>query len=134
VRLVVDTGVFSASLDPSRRLRLASHVRHLDGNQLFLAAATVAELRFGALLAEWGERRRQLLEARMASATVIPVTDPLLTTVAELRLACRSAGHPLADRIHTNDLWIAASAVHIDAPIVSADEIFRDVPGLGSLT
>ncbi len=134
MRIVVDTGVFSASLDPWRRLEVASHVRHLDGNQLFLAAATVAELRFGALLAEWGERRRELLEARMASATVIPVTDSLLTTVAELRLACRSAGHPLSDRVHTNDLWIAASAVHIDAPIVSADGIFRDVPGLRLLT
>jgi len=134
VKVVVDTGVFSASLDPSRRLALASHVRHLNGNQLFLAAATVAELRFGALLAEWGERRRQLLEARMASATAIPITDSLLTTVAELRMACRAAGHPLADRLHTNDLWIAASAVHIDAPIVSADGIFRDVPGLALLT
>lgn len=102
MKVVVDTGVFSASLDPFRRLSLASHVRHLDGNQLFPAAATFAELRFGALLAEWGEPRRQLLEGRMASATVIPVTDALLTTVAELRLACRTAGHPLADRIHTS--------------------------------
>ncbi len=133
MRLVVDTGVFSASLDPRRAIQLASHVKHLSGNQLFLAAATVAELRFGALLAEWGDRRRTELEDRISTTTVIPVDDSLLTTVAELRHACRTAGHPLADGIHANDLWIAASAIRIDAPVVSADKVFRDVPGLSLL-
>ncbi|MDJ0771317.1 MAG: PIN domain-containing protein [Ilumatobacter sp.] len=130
MRLVVDTGVFSASLVPKRAIRLASHVKHLSGNQLFLAAATVAELRFGALLAGWGDKRRDQLESRISTTTVIPVDDLLLTTVAQLRLTCRTNGHPLADAAHANDLWIAASAVHIGAPIVSADKVFRDVPGL----
>ncbi len=29
-------------------------VRHLQGHQIFLAAVTVAELRYGAIIAEWG--------------------------------------------------------------------------------
>ena len=44
--------------------------------------------------------------------------------------ACRRVGHPLADRIHANDLWIAASAIHIDAPVVTADTVFLGAPGL----
>ena len=62
MRLVVDTGVFSASLSRRRRARLQAHVGRMVGNQIFLAAATVSELRYGALVAQWGEPRRQRLE------------------------------------------------------------------------
>jgi predicted nucleic acid-binding protein len=61
---------------------------------------------------------------------VIPVSDRLLTTVAELRLACHQVAHPLHARSHANDLWIAASAVHLGAPLLSADTVFDDTPGL----
>jgi predicted nucleic acid-binding protein len=67
---------------------------------------------------------------RSAETTVVPVTDALITAVAEMRAACRQVGHPLADRIHANDLWIAASAVHIAAALVTADTIFEGAPGL----
>jgi predicted nucleic acid-binding protein len=105
-------------------------VAALRGNQIFLAATTVAELRYGAIVAEWGAPRRQSVEQAIAETTVVPVSDGLLTTMAELRAACRRAGHPLADRIHGNDLWIAASAIHIGAAVVTADAIFIGAPGL----
>lgn len=127
---MVDTGVFSAALSPRRRSATADQLTALRGNQLFLAAATVAELRFGALIAEWGPSRRERLEAAIATATVVPVTDRYLTAVAELRAACRRVGHPLADRSHASDLWIAARAVHIDAKLVTADRVFSGAPGL----
>jgi predicted nucleic acid-binding protein len=38
-------------------------------------------------------------------------------------------GHPLADRVPGNDLWIAASAVHIDAALLTADNVFAGAPG-----
>lgn len=130
MRLVVDTGVFSASLSRRRRARLESHVRLLVGHQIFLAAATVSELRYGALVAQWGEPRRQRLETSIAATTVVPVSDALLTTIAELRHACRIDGHPLHDRSHAGDLWIAASAIHIGAPLLSGDHVFERTPGL----
>lgn len=52
----------------------------LAGNQVFLAASTVAELRCGALFAKWGEPRRSQLEQAIETTTVIPVSDALLTT------------------------------------------------------
>jgi tRNA(fMet)-specific endonuclease VapC len=130
VRLVVDTGVFSAALSKRRRPALDAHVTSLRGHQLFLSVATVTEVRFGALVAEWGTTRRERLEGAIATTTVIPVTDELLTGIAETRAACRRLGHPLADPAHTNDLWIAATALCIGAELVSADRIFREVPGL----
>jgi predicted nucleic acid-binding protein len=74
--LVVDTGVFSAALSARRRPLLAGHVARLTGNQAFLAAVTVAELRYGALVAGWGRpARRAQLERAITATTVIPVTD-----------------------------------------------------------
>jgi predicted nucleic acid-binding protein len=61
---------------------------------------------------------------------VIPVSDHLLSTAAELRYECRLAGHPLHDRSHANDLWIAASAIHIEAPLLTVDGVFENTPGL----
>jgi predicted nucleic acid-binding protein len=130
VRLVVDTGVFSAALSRRRRTHFDDEVKRLAGNQLFLAAVTVAELRYGALVAGWGTSRRARLEQAIEATTVIPVSDALLSTVAQVRFACRVVGHPLADRVHANDLWVAASAIHIDASLVTADNIFHDTPGL----
>ena len=66
----------------------------------------------------------------MPTTTVIPVSDGLLSTVAELRYQCRLAGHPLHARSHANDLWIAASAIHIDAPLLTADHVFDNTPEL----
>ena len=102
----------------------------MAGHQVFLAAVTVSELRYGALVAQWGEPRRQRLEVSIAATTVIPVSDGLLSAIADLRFACRLAGHPLHDRGHAGDLWIAASAIHIGAPLLAADGVFENTPGL----
>ena len=115
MRIVVDTGVFSAALSRRRRPDLDPYVARMAGNQLLLAAVTVSELRYGALVAGWGEARRRRLEEAIGTAGVIPVTDNLVTEAAEFRFACREAAHPLADRTHAHDLWIVASALHADA-------------------
>jgi predicted nucleic acid-binding protein len=53
-----------------------------------------------------------------------------MTTAAELRHDCRHGGHALHEPIHANDLWIAASAVHIGAALLTGDTVFDDVPVL----
>jgi len=130
VRVLVDTGVFSASISRRRRVRFEPQVGLMAGNQVFLAAVTIAELRYGALVADWGEQRRRRLEQSIAATTVVPVSDALLTTAAQLRHACRQVGHALHEPIHANDLWIAASAVHTGAPLLTADAVFDGIPGL----
>jgi len=97
---------------------------------LFLSVTTVAELRYGALAAEWGAPRRERLEVAIAATTVVPVSDELITIVAETRASCRRSAHPISDAAHTSDLWIAATALSIGAALVSADRIFEGVPVL----
>lgn len=130
MRIVVDTGIFSASISRRRRQRFETQIALMAGNQIFLAAITVSELRYGALVAGWSDARRERLEESIEATTVVPVSNKLLTTTAELRFACRRAGHPLHDRSHANDLWIAASAINISAPLLTADSVFNDTPGL----
>ena len=130
MRIVVDTGVFSAALSIRRRARFESHVALMAGHQVFLAAVTVGELRYGALVAGWGQARRDRLEEAIGSTAVVPVTDALLSRMAELRYACRRTGHPLHEGAHANDLWIAATSIHIGARLLTADSIFDDAPGV----
>jgi tRNA(fMet)-specific endonuclease VapC len=133
VKLLVDTGVFSAALSRKRRPEFEPLVARLPGNQLNLAAQSVAELRYGALLAGWGGARAQRLERAIETVNVIPVSDALLSAVARFRFACRTVGHPLSNPVHHEDLWIAATAVHIGATLVTADGVFNEAPGLSIL-
>lgn len=128
--LVVDTGVVSALLGTQVRPHLAPAVAKAAGQRFLLAPQTVAELRFGALVAGWAGRRQSNLEAKIAESTVVPVTDGLLHRVADVRLACQRIGHPLANRVHSSDLWIATCAIHVGVALLTADSVFDGVPGL----
>jgi predicted nucleic acid-binding protein len=130
VILLADTGVFSAAYDTRGRVGPNDITAILVRQTVLLAEVTVAELRYGAIRAGWGPARRARQEAAIATVTRVPVTDALVTTVAELRAACRAAAHPLHEKLHIHDLWIAASAVHIDVPLVTFDRIFEGTPGL----
>jgi len=73
------------------------------------------------------------LDSLVHRAVVIPVDDTLIGPMPAsglLRAACRVAGHPLHDKAHAGDLWIAASAVAYGLPLVTDDGIFAGVPGL----
>jgi len=52
--VVIDTGVFGARLTPSGRLLAALYRPMLEGRPAVISFVTVAELEFGARLADWG--------------------------------------------------------------------------------
>lgn len=91
---------------------------------------TVAELRYGALHASWGDRRRRDLEDRLSRAAVIGVDDALATAYAELREECIRSGHALGAKEHPVDRWIAVIAIHHGLPLVSDDGDFVGCPRL----
>lgn len=92
------------------------------------------ELRYGALRANWGELRRRRLERRLAELTIVQPDDELITDCAELRHACQQTGHPLGNKVHDGDRWIAATAVRLALPLVSHDKVFDEVSRLELLT
>lgn len=127
--VVVDTDVFSRVVVVSAADEYV-RFRTLRGRRLVLAAQTVAELRFGALIRNWGDERRTALESVIARCAVIPVDDALTHRWAELRAACHALGHALGQKVHDGDRWVAATAVHLGAPLATNDRIFRSAPGV----
>ncbi len=58
----------------------------------------------------------------------------MIDAYAEISAACRRAGHPLQDKIHTGDRWVASCAVAKGVPLFARDGIYQGVPGLTLLT
>lgn len=101
---------------------------------MLLAFQTVMELRFGALRAGWGEFRRRRLEQRIAELSAAQPDDEMITACARLRAGCQEIGHPLGDKLHDGDRWIASAAVRLGCPVVSHDSVFQGVPVLVVIT
>jgi predicted nucleic acid-binding protein len=127
--VAVDTGVYSSLLRPGHPLAIR-YARYLHGPLLYVAAQTVGEVRYGALVAQWGKRRVARMEALVATCPVIVADDLVASKYAELRAECRRIGHALHDKVHVADAWVAASAIAYELPLVADDAVFEDAPGL----
>jgi predicted nucleic acid-binding protein len=132
--VVVDTSVFGADLLKVRALLAVSYQPFLVGRAVFISFVTVAELRYGARRAGWGDSRLRRLDTRIASAEIVWPGPELTATYVELRDACARRGHALSQRVHEADRWIASTALWLGVPLVAHDSVFREVPGLTLLT
>jgi len=85
---------------------LALYQPHLVHASLVLSFQTVAEMRYGALKAHWGEERSQNLEQFFSFFDLALYTDDLATHWAQIMFDARQAGR----RLEAGDAWIAATA------------------------
>ncbi len=96
-----------------------------------LSFASVAELHHGAAAAGWGERRRQGLEEAIRRYLVAPYNEEIARLWGTLKAQAVRAGHPLGAAEQTNDLWVCATAIYHDAPLLTANvRHFENFPGL----
>lgn len=131
--VVVDTGVFSAPLIARRAVGQTLHDqyrRHLVGQQVAITTQTLAEIYFGAEVANWGATRRARLDALVDTAAVIAPHEAMCRRFGSLRAELRRTGHPLHQDHHVGDLWIATTAIHYGLPLVAHDKVFKECPGL----
>lgn len=130
--VVVDTGVFGARVSPRGEALEFAYRSILTDRAVVISFVTVAELRFGARAAGWGERRLAQLEQRIGLAqTVWPADEStLIESYVRLRAWAVRAGHGIGQKEHEADRWIAATAVWLDIPVVAHDAIFKNVEGL----
>ena len=119
---------------PAQHRVVAAYQRHVDGHDLVISFITAAELRYGARLARWGAQRLGRLEARLAVAEIVWAGDRLVDEYVSLRHECSVLGHPLGQKHHEADRWIAATARWLDVTLVAHDAVFRDAPGLRVIT
>ena len=127
--ILLDTNVFTAQLRIRSPL-LQLYKPHLAGARIAVTTQTVAEARYGALRAGWGSARRDDLERLIHRAGVLPIDDETVWSFARLRVSCEQAGHPLHQKDHMGDLWIAAAALRWELPLVAHDRVFLGCPGL----
>jgi predicted nucleic acid-binding protein len=132
--VVVDTDVFShlyvAQKKSTERLQLQDR---LVGRRPVIATQTRAELLAWPRLRGWGEKRARELTERVDAVRTLPTTDDVVAAYVDLQVACQRSGHALAQKLHTGDRWVAATAIALDRPLLSLDGIYRDAPGLATL-
>jgi predicted nucleic acid-binding protein len=124
-RGLLDTSVLIAS-ESGRSLE----VERLP-HEVALSAVTVAELHVGVLAARDVDTRAQRLATLAATADVqvLPVDEAVAAVWARLRLHLAEAGR----RLNVNDLWIAATALAHELPVVTQDDDFDPVDGVAGL-
>lgn len=113
-RLVVDTDVasFVFKWHPQFAPR---YVELLRGSELVISFMTIAEMRQGALDANWGQRRLDVLETYLADFSVLHSDSVLCATWAAVRNESGRKGRPMSSA----DAWIAATALVLSAPLVT---------------
>jgi predicted nucleic acid-binding protein len=127
--IILDTDAFSFLL--ANKPQAASYPALLRGKVAAVSFVTVAEVRFGALSAGWGERRTSELEETLRKFLKLPYHDELASLWARLKRDARQNGHPLGHPEHANDLWIAACGVYYQAPILTGNvRHFDGLPGV----
>jgi predicted nucleic acid-binding protein len=122
---VVDTDVVSFLF--KQDTRGIPYAQHLAGVTPLVSFMTLAELDYWALSARWGSARRQQMERFLQQFTIVLSDRDLCQRWADVYYACRRAGRP----IQTSDAWIAATALHFGAPLLTHNRAdFAAVPGL----
>src|SRR5947199_798587 len=112
--LVVDTDVasFIFKWHPEFAPRYVDIVR---GAELIASFMTLAEMRQGALDANWGPRKFAVLESYLAEFSVLHSDSLLCSTWAAVRNESARKGR----RISSADAWIAATALVFSATLVT---------------
>lgn len=125
-RGLLDTSVFIAG-ESGRRL----DAERLPG-EAAVSAVTVAELHVGVLAArdvDTRARRLATLEA-VGDVEVLAVDEAVAAAWARLRVHLAEARR----RLNVNDLWIAATALAHELPVVTQDDDFGPVDGVAGLS
>src|SRR5688572_24213023 len=104
---------------------------HLVGAVPVLSFASVGEAHFGAERANWGPRKISQLEEGIRRYVIAPYDDDLARLWGRLKNQAQRAGHPLGHNSQTNDLWLCATAIYYEAPLLTLNiRHFQNFPGL----
>ncbi|MTE16977.1 type II toxin-antitoxin system VapC family toxin [Nocardia aurantiaca] len=120
---LLDTSVFIAR-EVRQRIDL-----ELMPEELAISVITIAELRWGVLMATDDDSRARRLDTFTAAQRLapIPIDERVAAAWALLRQRLKAAGI----KLEINDSWIAATAIARGWPVVTQDNGFPDsVPEL----
>lgn len=123
--ILIDTDVLSYLFKDDTRGDL--YQDHLDGPLGFVSFMTIAELDYWAVSHNWGQRKKKALEEFLSPYSILEPDRALCRKWAEVRDQVTRDGSYL----ETADLWIAATALLYDVPLVTHNRHhFSRVKGL----
>lgn len=133
--VVLDTDVFSLLYVHRRSSdsRIDRWRELLRGRAVLISFQTQAELLAGAVSAKWGTQRMDGLRGLLARTPTVGIDSSVIDAYAALHASCRVAGHPLQDKVHTGDRWIAACAIGKGVELLAGDGIYAGAPGVSLL-
>jgi len=122
---VLDTSVFIAT-ETNRQLNTS-----LIPEEVATTVITLAELNAGVLVARTAKIRAGRLRTldAVADMMALPIDEEAARMWALLRVHLAETGR----RVRINDLWIAAIAASNHLPVVTQDEDFDALEGVGDL-
>ena len=125
MRRLLDTNAYAAL--KRNHIGVADLVR--DSSELVFSMIVVGELLFGFRNGSRFDRNMKELDDFLTNArvSVLSITRPTADRFGRIAAALRQAGTP----IPTNDIWIAAHAFESGAELITFDQHFQAVPGLG---
>jgi tRNA(fMet)-specific endonuclease VapC len=127
--IIVDTDVFSYLWQG--RAVSPRFTEALRNTVPVLSFVSVGEVWFGARKANWGEKRLEQLRSAMRPYLIAPYSPEIAMLWGELKSEACRRGLPLAQPANSNDLWICATAVHYDAPLMTNNvKHFASIPHL----
>ena len=94
-----------------------------------ISIVTHGEMRVLAERNKWGAQKRDALDIALDSLVTVNIdSEPLVEAYVPIEEACRNA--PLNPRtMGQNDMWIAATALPCDLPIITTDDDFNHLNG-----
>lgn len=121
-KYLLDTSVVVDALggDPAIAAKLET------ADDLYLSTITLGELHYGAAYSARPEANVARITSFAASCTFLEVDAETAVRFGALKADLRRAGRLIPE----NDIWIAASALRHDLPLVARDGHFAAVEGL----
>jgi tRNA(fMet)-specific endonuclease VapC len=116
---VLDTNLFVAYFNSEQ----AVVDKIIAAHEVWLPAVALGELQYGAVASQKPQENLARIRDLMTWASVLVCDDVTALYYGRIKASLRAKGRLIPD----NDIWIAATAMQADLPLISRDEHFQQV-------
>ena len=120
-RCVLDTSII---IDAFKRDEIADRLDSFS--ETFVSSTAVGELYYGVYRSQNIEKHIAQVQNFLQKCTVLEQDSDTANIYGRIKTALTKKGRPIPE----NDMWIAATAIQFNLPLLSADKHFKEVADL----
>jgi len=121
-KLVIDTNAVIAYREGN--YNICNLIENAD--LLYLSVIVLGELLYGAINSTQVHKNKQAVQILLSYSIPIPIDESIAIRYANIRLNLKNIGRPIPE----NDIWIAASCLELDIPLLTIDSHFDHIQDL----